>query len=211
MLLKKILFFIGFGMILMSPSFSQTPADTSENTQAFTQQLQQLRDQISQAAQGGDQQKVKQLKEQETAMILGHMQEASARKLEWAKAHPPAPSQDPNTQWQNAQLQLKIQMHDAIKSGDTPKAQQLKAQLEANAQQRFAQVRANREAWLKAHPEEAAKKAQNDQFVKSQLPLFYELGAAVKSGDTQKADQLRAQIAAARKQWEQAGQIPQTK
>jgi len=47
-------------------------------------------------------------------------------------------------------------------------------------------VRANREAWLKAHPAEAAKQAQHDQFVKSQLPLFFELGAAVKSGTPKK-------------------------
>ena len=211
MLLKKILFFIGFGMILISPSFAQTPTENPADTQAFKQQLQQLRDQISQAIQSGNQQEVQKLKAEEDAMILQHMQHRSAKKLEWQKTHPSAPSQDPNVQWQNAQLQLKIQMQDAINSGDTKKAEQLKAQLAANAGEKFAQIRAKRQAWLQAHPEEAAKQAQHDQFVKSILPLFYELGAAVKSGDTQKAQQIRDQMAAARKQWEQTGQIPQIK
>jgi len=117
--LKKILFFIGFGILLISPSFSQTPTDTPENTQTFKQQLQQLRDQITQATQSGDQQKVQQLKAEEDAMVLKHMQQISSQKLEWAKAHPSASSQNPNVQWQNTQLQLRIQRQDAINSGDT--------------------------------------------------------------------------------------------
>ncbi|MBF0505125.1 MAG: hypothetical protein HQL14_08515 [Candidatus Omnitrophica bacterium] len=208
MLLKKIILFIGFGIILIGPSLAQSPTDTSSK-EAFKQQLQQIRDQRVKAAQSGDTQKAQQLKAQEDAMILGRMQQMIDQRLEAAKANPPAPSSDPNVQWQNEQLQLKIQIHDAIKSGDTQKAQQLKAQLVANAQQRFALVRAKREVWLKDHPADAAKRAQEEKFRQSQLPLFFELGAALKSGDTQKAQQIKAQMAANRQQWMKTQQITQ--
>lgn len=132
----------------------------------------------------------------------------------------PDPSGDAQAFKQQLQ-QLQDQIQQAIQAQDQQKVQELKAQEDAlilgrmqqmnaqgpksqltvNAQERFTQIRAKREAWLKAHPAEAAKQAQYEQFVQSQLPLFFELGAAVKSGDTQKAQQIRAQLAAARKQW----------
>lgn len=188
---------------------AQTSPYSSVNAQAFKQQLQQLRDEIRQAVQSGNQTQVQVLKGEENALILGRMQERSAQKIEWAKEHPSAlVSNNPKDQWRNTQTQLKIKLQDAIKSGDNKQAQQLKDQLAANAQELFAQVRANRQAWLETHPAEAAKRSQNEQFNKSQQPLFFELGAAIKSGDTQKAQRIRDQMAAARKQWLQTGQIP---
>ena len=210
MQLKKILFLVGLATIFTSVSLAQTSPGSPPNAQAFKQQLQQLRDQIKQAIQSGNQPLAQQLKAQENAMILQEMAVLHSQKIAWAKAHPPAPSNNPNDQWANAQMQLKIQLQDATDRGDTKTAQQLQGQLAANAQQRFAQIRANRQAWLQAHPGEAARHAQEEQFRQSQLPLFFALGAAIKNGDTQTAAQIRAQLLAARKQWEQNGQIPPT-
>jgi len=211
MQLKRILFLIGLATIFTSFSFAQTSPGPAFNDQAFKQQLQQVRDQIKQAIQSGNQALVQQLKAQENALIFQGMQAIHARKIAWAKAHPPAPSNDPNVQWANAQMQLKIQMQDAIDSGDTKTAQQIQSQLAANAGERFAQIRANKQAWLQAHPAEAARRSREEQFRQSQLPLFFQLGAAIHSGDTQTAAQIRAQLAAARKQWIQSGgQIPPT-
>lgn len=204
MQLKTILFVIGLATIFIGSAFAQTSSTTALDQQAFKQQLQQVRDQIKQAAQSGNQALVSQLKAQESSMILAAMQQIHTQKIAWAKAHPPAPSNNPTDQWVNAQMQLKIQMQDAINSGDTKTAQQIQAQLAANAQQRFAQIRANKQAWLQAHPAEAARRAEEDQFRQSQLPLFYALGAAIKNGDTQTAAQIRAQLTAARKQWMQS-------
>jgi len=210
MQLKKILFLVGLATIFTSFSFAQTAPGSPANAQAFKQQLQQIRDQIKQATQSGNQTLVQQLKAQENAMILQEMAVLHDQKIAWAKAHPPAPSNNPNDQWANAQTQLKIQIQDALDRGDTKTAQQLQAQLAANMQQRFAQIRANKQAWLQAHPAEAARHAEEGQFRQSQLPLFFALGEAIRSGDTQKAAQLRAQLQAARKQWEQTRQIPPT-
>jgi len=198
MQLKTILFVIGLATILISSAFAQT---SSLDEQAFKQQLQQVRDQIKQASQSGNQALVSQLKAQESSMILAAMQQIHAQKIAWAKAHPPAASNNPTDQWANAQMQLKIQMQDAINSGDTKTAQQIQSQLAANAQQRFAQVRVQKQAWLQAHPAEAARHAEEEQFRQSQLPLFYALGTAIKNGDTQTAAQIKAQLTAARKQW----------
>jgi len=212
MLIKKTIFFIGLTILLISPTFAQNSPTPAAGSQTFQQQLQQVRDQIKLAIQSGNQDQIQQLKAQENSMIFQQMQVISAQKIAYAKAHPETwNSKNPNDQWGNAQMQLKIQMQDAINSGDTKTAQQIQTQLTANAQERFAQVRANREVWLQAHPAEAARRAKEEQFKQTQLPLFFELGAAVKSGDTQKAQQIKAQLDAARKQWmQQNGQIPQT-
>jgi Tfp pilus assembly protein PilV len=200
MLIKRILFFIGLAILLVSPSFAQTTADT----QTFKQQLQQVRDQLKAAVQSGNQSQIQQLRDQENSMILQQMQVINAQKIADAKAHPETwTSKDPNDQWGNAQMQLKIQMQDAINSGDTKTAQQIQNQLAANAQQRFAQIAANKQAWLQAHPAEAARQAKEEEFKKTQLPLFFALGEAVKNGDTTKAQQIKAELAAARKQWMQ--------
>ena len=98
----------------------------------------------------------------------------------------------PSTSGLTRRCSLKFRLQDAINSGDTKTAQQLQAQLAANAQERFAQIRANKQAWLQAHPEEAARHAQEEQFSQSQLPLFFALGAAVKNGDTQTAAQIQS-------------------